>query len=197
MSTNELLKKRVEKKKNMPHFRRQDSHKHVKVKGSYRSARGLHSKTRRNKRGKIKQVSSGYSSPASVKHLDAKTGLLPVRVASSRELSVIDKEKQIAVIASELGQKKRVMLLEDAKKRGVEVMNVKDVDAKIKSIQDEFRKRVEQKKAMETTKKKEEKKKEEKKEKAEEKKEGVKEPAEEEKKQIDKKELDKLLTKRE
>ena len=108
----------------------------------------------------------------------------------------IKKEKQGVLISGSVGLKNKVILLNQIKKLGLIVLNVKDVDKFIKSVEEKLQKRKERRKSMKKSK-------EEKVKKAEEKKKAKEKPgiekkvlSEEEKKKEEKKEKDKLLTKK-
>ncbi len=110
------------------------------------------------------------------------------------------KQGEGAVLSSTLGMRKRALLVEQAKKKGVEILNI-DTESFLKEVSDEMAKRkTSQKKSKKVEPKKEEAKKEEKKEAKEQVKESVPEKIaerdSEEQKKREKEEKDKILTKR-
>jgi large subunit ribosomal protein L32e len=190
MSTiKDLLEQRKERKRRMPDFVMQDSHKHKKLKMHWRKPRGIDSKIRLNLRGYNKAVEIGYGSPKPVKFMD-KSGLMPVVVGDIRGLLKVNKEREGIIIASSVGKKKRVGIIAKAKELGIKILNIKDADKYAQSVQDELKARKEEKAKRE--KRKEERKKEEKTKKED--KLADKVLSEEEKAAQEKKEKDKLLT---
>jgi len=183
-----LLEIRNKMQKNRPVFVRQDPHK-KRLKNRWVKPRGLHSKIRLKKAGHSKPVSDGYGSPKLARGL-SKEGLKIVLVYNENELNKINKENEGVIISKSVGTKKKILLLNKAKEKGITILNLK-VDEYLKKKEDEMKKRTDKKK------KKEEKIKEKGKQ---EKKGDVKleeKLSDEEKKEKDKKEKDKLLIKRE
>lgn len=181
----ELLEIRKQIKSRKPDFVRQDVHKQKKLGRKWRRPKGLHSKIRLNLKGRGKNVSAGYRSPKNVRHLH-KSGLWQCIIKSSRDFEGLDAKKSCLIISSSLGNRKRVIILKQAKERGFNVLNIKNPDEYVKKIEDIMvlkRKAKKEKKEKET--------------KTEKKKEKLTEKVEEEKKkEIEKKERDKILTKK-
>ena len=192
MADKKLLEIRKDLKSKKPNFIRQDSHKKAEIKTRWRAARGLHSKMRLGFKGYRKTPSPGYRSPIKVRGLHP-SGLKPIIINNISQLSTIDKESQGAIVASSVGVKKKIDILNKAKELGIRILNIKDTEKFVKQAQEKIAKRKEQR---EKTKQK----KEEKKPKKEEKKDGKetkKELTDKEKQEKEKKEKDKLLTKKE
>ena len=197
-----LLEKRKETKRKKPLFIRKDIYKKARIGKSWRKPRGLDNKQRLCKRGPAKKISNGYRAPKEIRGFH-KSGLMPVIVSNISQLSSITKDQGV-ILSAKIGNKKRQMLIIEAKKKDLVLLNL-DADKTLEKIQAELKQRQEsRKKALETDK---EKKKsiEEKVKKAEpkeelKKEEGKKEEpqlSDEEKKKLEKEEKDKLLTKRE
>ncbi len=197
-----LLEKRKETKRKKPLFIRKDIYKKARIGKSWRKPRGLDNKQRLCKRGPAKKISNGYRAPKEIRGFH-KSGLMPVIVSNISQLNSITKEQGV-ILSAKIGNKKRQMLIIEAKKKDLVLLNL-DADKTLEKIQAELKQRQEsRKKALETDK---EKKKsiEEKVKKAEpkeeiKKEEGKKEEpqlSDEEKKKLEKEEKDKLLTKRE
>ncbi|MBN2111520.1 50S ribosomal protein L32e [Candidatus Woesearchaeota archaeon] len=186
------LRRSIKAKK--PKFTRQDSHKRKRLKEKWRKPKGLQSKMKYSLPGYKKPLEVGYGSPAEVKGL-TRDGFVPVRVSNLKELSKIE-EGEGALISSTVGQRKKAEILKKAKDMSIKVLNIKDIDAYLKLVEE----KIEKKKAeKEKTAKEKEKKKAEKEKKA---KEGKKEDlaeklTDEEKKTEEKKEREKILTKKE
>ena len=213
-----LLEKRKETKRKKPLFIRKDIYKKARIGKSWRKPRGLDNKQRLCKRGPAKKISNGYRAPKEIRGFH-KSGLMPVIVSNISQLNSITKEQGV-ILSAKIGNKKRQMLIIEAKKKDLALLNL-DADKTLEKIQVELKQRQEsRKKALETDK---EKKKsiEEKVKKAEpkeetskqklavpeklnfseiKKEEGKKEEpqlSDEEKKKLEKENKDKLLTKRE
>ena len=167
-----------------PDFIRQDAHKRKKLGMKWRKPKGIHSKMRHRFKGHSRMVSKGYCGPKAARNLH-KSGLAVRIVSTIKGIENIKKESEGAIIAANVGQKKKVEILKRAKELGVEVLNIKSIDAYLKNVE----------KNMEEKKKAKGKEKETKKGKKEEKL-VEKLQSEEEKKIAEKKEKDKLLTKK-
>ncbi|MFH1506408.1 MAG: eL32 family ribosomal protein [archaeon] len=188
----DLLKYRNEKRKKLPKFKRQDAHKKVKVGQKWRKPKGLHNKMRLQFRGYRKIVKAGYGTPAELRGTTEK-GLMPVRIFSIEALKKLDPKKNILIIASSVGAKNKLKIIEEAKKLGLGFLNfntekyTENIN-KVKALKAEKRK----KKAAKDKKKEKEQKD---KPLEEQVKKEEKEISDEEKKKQDKAEKDKLLTK--
>jgi len=169
-----------------PRFIRQDHHKKKKLSKKWRKPRGLHSKVGNKKMGYRITVSRGWRSPKQIRGFD-KSGQKPVLIISTKDLEKVG-ENEVALLSSNLGLKKRIGLIKNAKKKGVKILNIKDIDGYINKVQKDIEKRKEEKKKR-IEKKKKEAPQEKPTEKLEEK------VSDEEKKEAEKKEKDKLLTK--
>jgi len=215
-----LLEQRNKKKKIKPKFIRQDAHKKKKIKRKWIRPKGHHSKMRNKFKGYRKSPSSGYRSGRLVSGLN-KHGLKLVLINNLNDLAKINDSNNDnknyetgIIIASSVGIKKKIEILKKCKELKLKVINVKDVDNFINTVEAKIKKkkkeREEKKKKKETKKKEREKLAKEKKDKEtkEEKRkttegEGdltekiIKEEAQEqEKKKKEKQEMDKVLTKR-
>ena len=131
---NKLLELRKQIKKRKPNFLRQCSHKVIKISEAWRRPKGIQSKMRLKHRGKRRRPSLGYSSPKKVRGLN-RDGFEEVRVLRVEDLEGIDSKTQMPIIAK-IGLKKKLMILEECKKRNLKVSNVKDIDEFIKDSQE-------------------------------------------------------------
>lgn len=183
-----LLAVRKEKKARKPHFVRQCAHKKRQLASNWRKPRGLHSKMRLHKKGKRLTVKIGWKSPVEVRGL-SREGLVQARVCSLNDLKSLSDRHGI-IIGSTVGVRKRIMLLQEIKKRGLKLLNMKDVDASLRVLEEGFKRKKEEKLAKAKRKEGEK---------------AKKVPTQklpekvdaEQKKIEEKKELDKLLTKKE
>ena len=189
----ELLDKRRKLKAKKPKYRMQDTHKLSRLSFKWRKPRGIDSKMRLNLKGYRASVEIGYGSPKEVRGL-SKNGLLPVIVSNERGLLELDKEKQGVIIDGKIGARKRLLLIRKCIEQKIMILNIKDPDNYIKGIEGEMEKRKTEKKKKVKVKA-DKKAKEEKKAKSEDKLADKVQDAEE-KVALEKKEKDKLLTKR-
>lgn len=209
----DMLKKRKEIKSKKPDFVRQDIHKKKRLKPVWRKARGLQSKVRLNISGYRKKITSGYSSPKEVKGLHP-SGLKEIIVSNVKELNNINSKNEGIVILSNVGNLKRYEIMKKAIEKKIKVLNFKDPNKFVSDFEAliESKKKDKSKKAKEKeTKRKELEKIAKEKEEKETKDKEVKESSEEKKtdeqsvekseektdEDKKKKELDKILTKKE
>jgi len=173
-------------------FTRQDAHKKVRLGNKWRKPKGLHSKMRLSFKGYNKSVSIGYGSPKSTRGLD-KSSLKLIIIKSLKELENINAKDECIAVAKTIGLRKKVEILKQAVKKSINIVNVKDVNKFLESVEEKIKKTKEKREKLK--KKKEVRKKE--KEKESEKKtiEEKVEKTDKEKKEKEKKEKDKILTK--
>jgi large subunit ribosomal protein L32e len=189
-SNMELLHLRKAIKAKKPDFTRQESHRKKKLDdGTWRKPRGIHSKMRLRIRGKRASPSPGYGSPLEVEGLHPR-GLNPVVVHTLHDIDKLQKNDG-AVIGSTVGMRGRARLMEHARKNNVVVLNIKNVDAFLKSVESRMNERKNAKKKSKVVEKKEEKKERDTKQPL-----PQPTPSDEEQKRKEKEEKDKLLTKR-
>ncbi|PIN75891.1 50S ribosomal protein L32e [Candidatus Woesearchaeota archaeon CG10_big_fil_rev_8_21_14_0_10_37_12] len=177
------LRKKIDNKR--PSFKRYCHNKRKRVGTKWIKPKGMHNKVRLGFWGKPPMVSKGYRGPAAVRTVD-QSGLLPVLVHNMAALSQI-KPKEQGVIIAKIGNKKRLAILTACQEKKITVLNAKTIDNKIKKITDKqsAKKQTKQKQAelrQEKTKEKQKKK-----------------PEEEQTndQEQEKKEIQKVLTKRE
>lgn len=194
MDKKKLLELRRRTKSKKPTFGRKDSNKKKRIESDvWRKARGCDNKQRLKRKGHKKTPKQGYRSPIEVRGLDA-SGLAPVLVSSLSQLSTITKEQGI-ILSSGLGGRKRKLILEEAGKKGIRVLNL-DLAKAIEQIDAKLKERQEARKSEEEKKKEAEKKaskKESRQDKAAEKKDEP-EMSDEDRKKQEKEEKDRLLT---
>lgn len=195
MSAQNLLEVRKEMKERKPDFVRQDNPKRMKVNYKWRKPKGIHSKIRHKFKGRRKMPSPGYKSPREAKGLHF-SGLMSVGVSSAIDIAKIRKESEGAVIARSVGIKKKLEILKKARELNVSILNL-NINEQIKKIEDFISSK--KKKTAVETKKAEAKEKEAKAKTTKEEAEKPKEKTElsgKDKKEIERKEQDKILTKR-
>lgn len=179
-------------------FRRHCSHALGRISYSWRKPRGSDNKVRIGFKGYVRKVKSGYGSSKSKKEI--------VIVSSVSELNQIKDSKATILIASGVGKKKKIELFKLARKLNIRISNLKDtfLEDLEKELQERKSKKTLRKKKKEDKQKELDKKAKQKKEqplesklsdKRKEEKEEMK--PEEDKKLAEKKEKDKLLTRKE
>ncbi len=185
-----LLEIRALKKSKKPVFLAQDSHRRKEVvQNSWRRPKGIHSKTRLHHGGNPKLPSQGYRSPKAVRGLH-NSGLKHALVSSIKQLELI-KEEAI-IISSSIGMKKRLEIIEAASAKKIAILNI-DAKSFIKMASEKLSARKNKRKAASAKPEQAAKKPAE----AEASPKDSKEESEEEKRKASKKEMEKIITKRE
>jgi large subunit ribosomal protein L32e len=114
------LRRRISSKR--PRFRRQESWRYVRIKESWRRPRGIDSKMRIKKKGWPPSPGVGFRSPRAVRGLHP-SGYEEVLVYNVGDLAAVNPETQAIRIAGKVGARKRAMILTEASKRGIRVLN--------------------------------------------------------------------------
>lgn len=105
-----------------PRFNREESWRYKRVKPAWRSPRGKTSRVRRSKDGWPAVVKIGYSRPAAIRGIHP-SGLRDVLVYRPSDLDKLDAKTQVARIAHTVGERKRVTIVEEAKKKDIRILN--------------------------------------------------------------------------
>ncbi|MCK4669725.1 MAG: 50S ribosomal protein L32e [Nanoarchaeota archaeon] len=137
----ELLELRKKIKRKKPDFIYQDAHKKIALPKKWKRPRGLHSKMRLNKRGYRRKIQIGWKSPALVRGLHP-SGHAPVLISTASDLGELDKNEHGVIISSNVGEKKRVQIIEEAVKKDITILNIKDP----KKYLEDHKKKIEAKK---------------------------------------------------
>ena len=115
-----------------PKFVRTASHRYWRIGRweSWRAPKGLQSKQRRHYGYRPFVVRIGYGSPRATRGLTP-SGFVPVIVQTETEIAKLDATRDAAVIARTVGTRRRLVLEEACRKRGLHVLNpiVKDREA--------------------------------------------------------------------
>ena len=154
----DLIEEKKQLKKKTPKFLKQESHRRKRLgnKDHWRKPKGVHSKIRLSRKGKRLLVSIGYKSPVILRNADS-SGRIPIIINNVLELKNMDINKNFAIISAKVGNKKKISILEEAKKLKITFANIKNIDEFIKNLKDSFEKRKSEKKQrLEEKKKKEE-----------------------------------------
>lgn len=185
MSITNLLEAKNKKRLKRIKYQRSNYHRFIRLSPNWRSAKGLHSKIRENRKGNPPKVKIGYGTPSLLRHHHY-SGLKIKRIENLEQLDFVEPEKDIIVIAKTVGKRNRLGLLQKAIERKISILNIKNPELYKKRLEEEFLAKI-KKKAGES-------KKEAKKEVKKETKPEVK--SDEEKRKEEKEEKDKVLTKR-
>jgi large subunit ribosomal protein L32e len=105
-----------------PRFVREESWRYKRVKTAWRSPRGKTSRVRRSKNGWPPVVKIGYSRPKATRGIHP-SGLREVLIWRPSDLEKIDANTQVARIGHTVGENKRVLIVEEAKKRSIRILN--------------------------------------------------------------------------
>ena len=129
---NQSLTLRNKAKSKKPEFEMQNVNVYPQNKGRWRFPRGLHSKMRNAFRGNPIMPSIGWGSPRDARGLlrDGSKGIL---VENLKQVEKLNKD-EVAILAANVGLKKRVLLLSKLKEKGIRVYNVKDVNLFIENV---------------------------------------------------------------
>ncbi len=148
-----LLKLRKEIKKRKPRYVRQQYGYFPRLSNvaKWRKPRGIHSKILMRRKGHRKMPEVGYGSPKVVRGLN-RFGKREVLVYNLKDLERIDKKSDIVVIASTVGKRKRLDILNKCKELKLDVSNYKNVEQVIEKIEKLLVKRKEMKKLKEAKK---------------------------------------------
>ena len=118
------LKVRARAKNKKPAFIRAESWKYDRFSLSWRRPRGLDNKIRRKIKGWPAGVSVGYKGPKIARGLHP-SGYREVIVYNVQDLSTIDPNTQAARIAHTVGKRKRALIIAEAKKLNIKILNFK------------------------------------------------------------------------
>jgi large subunit ribosomal protein L32e len=134
MEKKRLLEVRRKINKKRPSFRRVESWRHKRVKESWRKARGIDSKTRKKTKSGVKSPSVGYRSPKKVRGLHP-SGYEEVRIFTKNDLIGLNNKKHALKIASRLGARKRIALIDYVQSRGFKVLNIGISQRELESLE--------------------------------------------------------------
>ena len=149
----DLLKLKAEQKKKKPVFVRQETGIRKRLKIKWRRPRGIHSKMREKRAGKRAQVRAGYRTLRKLRGFH-RSGLIEVHVSNLPQLEKLNKETQIAVFSSTIGQKKKQIMLKKAIELGIKIANIRKPKKALEEIESKLKKKKEEKKAKAEEKKK-------------------------------------------
>ena len=105
-----------------PRFVRQESWRYVRLKPNWRRPRGKDSKMRLQIKGWPPLVKVGYRTPRAYRNLHP-SGFKEVLVYRPEDLQGLDPEIHAVRIAGSVGMRKRLLIVEEAEKLGIKVLN--------------------------------------------------------------------------
>lgn len=105
-----------------PEFIRQESWRYVRLKPNWRKPKGKDSKMRLQLKGWPPLVKIGYRTPRRYRDLHP-SGYKEILVYRPEDLQDLDPEVHAIRIASSVGTRKRLMIVEEAKRLGLKVLN--------------------------------------------------------------------------
>jgi large subunit ribosomal protein L32e len=118
-----LLEIRKNMKKRRPSFRRVESWRYIRVKDSWRKARGIDSRTRKKTKAGVTSPSVGYRTPKKTRGLHP-SGYEEMRVVKLSDVQNLNPKRHAIKISRRLGAKKRIELIDFAQKRNFKILNV-------------------------------------------------------------------------
>lgn len=118
------MREKIESKR--PRFRQQESWRYKRIKECWRKPFGIDSKMRKRKKGWPKSVEVGYRGPKATRGLHP-SGYAEVFVRTVDDVDKVDAKMQAIRIDHAVGAKKRVEILERARKKGAFVLNSREV----------------------------------------------------------------------
>lgn len=110
------------KKKHMPKFRHEQTHRWIRVSDNWRKPRGIDSATREKRKGRIAMVSSGYRTPKAVRNLHPSL-YVEIRVHNPSEVENLDPDVHAVRIGATVGARKRLEILAAADAKLLRVLN--------------------------------------------------------------------------
>ena len=120
----EALRLRARARNKKPNFVRAESWKYDRFSLSWRKPRGLDNKIRRKIKGWPAGPSMGYKGPKVARFLHP-SGYREVIVFNVDGLSLIDPNTQAARISHTVGKRKRALIIAEAKKLSIKILNLK------------------------------------------------------------------------
>ena len=117
-----LLKVRRDLKKKKPEFLREEYWKKKSLGRKWRVPQGKDSKLKKQYKARGSLPSPGWRSPKLVRGLN-RQGFREVRVFNVLDLNKVDPKKDVAVLGSTVGRKKRMDIIKKAEEKNIKVSN--------------------------------------------------------------------------
>lgn len=123
-SLRKALRVRTRARNKKPAFERPESWRYDKFSLSWRRPRGLDNKVRRKIKGWPPSPSMGYKGPKATRGLHP-SGYREILVSNVKAVSTVDPATQAIRIAHTVGRKKRALIVAEAEKLNIKVLNIK------------------------------------------------------------------------
>jgi large subunit ribosomal protein L32e len=121
------IRARVKSKK--PDFVRQESWRYKRIKENWRRPKGIDNKMRMKIKGWPPAVNAGYRGPKIARGLHP-SGYEEVLVYDPDELKKVNPKTQVVRIAHTVSKRKRAKIIVEARKKRINIVNLKEVKAK-------------------------------------------------------------------
>jgi large subunit ribosomal protein L32e len=128
------LRARIKSKK--PDFVRQESWRYVRLKENWRRPKGIDNKMRMKIKGWPPTVNVGYRGPKAARGLHP-SGFEEILVYNVEDLGKVDPRTQAIRIAHTVGKRKRMQIIQEARKKGITILNVSEAKEEIKETVEE------------------------------------------------------------
>ncbi|MFT4312781.1 MAG: eL32 family ribosomal protein [Candidatus Woesearchaeota archaeon] len=115
---------------------------HIKrvSRSGYRKPKGVHNKVGNNKKGRRTTIKTGFGYPKITRNVRA-DGLNIKYVSSETDIAHIDPKTDIVILASSLGSRKRIEIVELLSKKSIKIDGIEDASSYISQIQESVKKR--------------------------------------------------------
>ncbi|MEM3587493.1 MAG: 50S ribosomal protein L32e [Candidatus Jordarchaeaceae archaeon] len=135
MSEKRLLRVRKIIKGKKPTFVAYESWRYKRIKKRWRAPKGIDNIVRRKRKGVPKSPSTGYCSPKKVRGLHP-SGFEEVLVYNVRDLDNIDPERQAIRIASTVGRRKAIDIMDQAESKSIWLLNPRVILAEEEELEE-------------------------------------------------------------
>lgn len=127
------LRLREQIKRKRPDFVRQESWRYDRLKENWRRPKGIDNKMRQKKKGWPPTVNIGYRGPKAARGLHP-SGYEEVLVYSVDEVAKVNPEAQAIRIAHTVGKRTRMLIIAEAKKRNIKILNLGESEEESESV---------------------------------------------------------------
>ena len=129
--SSKALKVRARARNKKPEFVRQESWRDSKFSLSWRRPRGLDNKVRRKIKGWPASPSTGYKGPKIARGMHP-SGYMEVIVNNAEAVAAVDPTTHAIRIAHTVGRKKRTVIIAEAKRLNIKILNVRVTAKEVK-----------------------------------------------------------------